>query len=269
MERLLAGVIGLALIVIGVLMVVNPPGKEVALGGCQSAAAGCVVSVDSDLSTFGTALAALGAAAGLIALLGVRFTTVKAGGVELSSYEKATEGLPKAEPQPSPEGDSPATVHPADEVDMTEPPVKISVETGLGTELGVVPVAITHLDRRMDSTEPRFLRDYQGARRNSQRSYFLTHALGPATSPGQKYSVAIRLTPHHEPKDRATSAQFYFGRAWGSKVFEGSRGIDGRFGITTEAYGPFLVLCEVEFEDGDRIVLDHYCDFEMGVLLPA
>ncbi len=65
------------------------------------------------------------------------------------------------------------------------------------------------------------------------------------------------------------SASFFFGKRWGNKVFAGRRGADGRVGIVTEAYGAFLVLCEVEFESGRRILLDHYCDFDMGALLQA
>jgi hypothetical protein len=97
----------------------------------------------------------------------------------------------------------------------------------------------------------------------------LTHILGPAKSPGQKYSVAIKVTPQKKATGEVTAARFFFGRAWGYRVFEGQRGADGRFGITTEAYGPFLALCEVEFTDGDRVLLDHYCDFEMGALVGA
>ena len=52
-------------------------------------------------------------------------------------------------------------------------------------------------------------------------------------------------------------------------MFQGLRGADARFGITTEAYGPFLALCEVEFTTGERILLDHYCDFEMGALVAS
>lgn len=65
------------------------------------------------------------------------------------------------------------------------------------------------------------------------------------------------------------SASFFFGKHWGNKVFAGQRGADGRIGVVTEACGPFLALREVEFESGRRIVLDDYCDFDMGVLLQS
>lgn len=136
-------------------------------------------------------------------------------------------------------------------------------------QLGVVPVAVTRLTAPMLEIDPAFLRDYQSARRESQRSYFLTHLLGPPTQRGQKYSVALKVTPHRDDIERIRSASFYLGRSWGNRVFPGQQGADGRFGIVTEAYGPFLALCEVEFTDGSRIVLDHYCDFDMGSLLPG
>ena len=103
----------------------------------------------------------------------------------------------------------------------------------------------------------------------SQHHYFLTHILGPATNPRQKYSVAIKVTPHRDATDEIRSASSYLGRSWGNRVYPGRRGSDGKYGVLTEAYGPFLALCEVQFTDGTRIVLDHYCDFDMRSLLPA
>jgi hypothetical protein len=75
------------------------------------------------------------------------------------------------------------------------------------------------------------------------------------------------VTPHREATLPVKSAAFYLGKSWGNRVFEGRPGLDGRLGIATEAYGAFLALCEVEFADGSRILLDHYCDFDMGSLL--
>ena len=147
--------------------------------------------------------------------------------------------------------------------------MRIKVLQGLGEPLHAVPVAVAELTTPMRDTDPSFLRDYISARRISQQSHFLTHILGPATRPGQKYAVAIRVTPREDASRQVTSATFYLGRSWGNKAFTGSRGPDGRFGIATEAFGPFLALCEVGFDDGSRILLDHYCDFDMGSLLPS
>jgi hypothetical protein len=263
-ERLSAGGLGVLLLAVALVLVVWPPGKQVALGGCANAAAGCIVTVDSDLTSFAAILAGIGAAAVLISVLGVRFNRLKVVGTELT-YERETEGLAKAAP-----------VGPGAAIELPEPdpqvihddvPVKVDVRQGLGTVTHTAPVAVTELTTSIRDVDPHLLRDYQSARRVSQNSHFLTHLLGPATLPGQKYSVAIRVTPREDANARVVSADFYLGRAWGHRIFEGRPGPDGRFGISTEAYGAFLALCEVEFDNGDRILLDHYCDFDMGSLL--
>jgi hypothetical protein len=215
----------------------------------------------------GPVLAGIGAAAVLIGLLGIRFNRVKVGGAELG-YERATEGLAQAEPAGEEKVDAPP-IAPPRQYQPSELPVKVELRERLGEQLGSVPVAITQLARPMSEVDPTFLRDYQSARKVSQRAHFLTHILGPATQPGQKYSVAIRVSRHKDATSEVKSASFYLGRAWGNRVFRAKPGPDGRFGIATEAYGPFLALCEVEFQDGSRILLDHYCDFDMGALLTA
>ncbi len=265
-ERFTAGVVGLVLLAVALDIVVAPPQRRVALGQCPDAAAGCIVSVDSDLTTFAAVLVAVGAAAVLLALLGIRFNRVKVAGTEFG-YEKETEGLARA--APAADGEANGSVPAAVKQSPTTVPIKVEVREGLGELLHAAPVAVAELVRPMRDVDPSFLRDYQSARKVSQHSHFLTHILGPATKPGQKYSVAIRVTPHKDAVHRVKSATFYLGRSWGNRAFEGKRGPDGRFGIATEAYGPFLALCEVEFDDGSRILLDHYCDFDMGSLLPS
>ncbi len=264
-ERFAAAAAAVVLIGVALVVVVWPPSRMVALPNCPNAAAGCVVSVDTDLTTLSTALAAVGFVAILVAILGIRFTTIKAAGVEGSAQPEPTAGLPRAASQ--------TRNPPAEAAEGTAPaigpdPVVVTIEQGLGTQLGVVPIAVTALTDPMKDVDPLFLRDYQSARRESQRSYFLTHVLGPPTQPGQRYSVALKVTPHRNATEPILSAAFYLGRSWRNEVFPCERGADGRFGIVTEAYGPFLALCEIEFADGARIVLDHYCDFDMGSLLP-
>jgi hypothetical protein len=263
-ERLSAGGLGVLLLAVALALVVWPPGKRVALGGCANAAAGCIVTVDSDLTSFAAILAGIGAAAVLISVLGVRFNRLKVVGTELT-YERETEGLAKAAPVGP--GAAIKLPEPDPQVIHDDVPVKVDVRQGLGTVMHAAPVAVTELTTSIRDVDPHLLRDYQSARRVSQHSHFLTHLLGPATLPGQKYSVAIRVTPREDANARVVSADFYLGRAWGHQIFEGRPGPDGRFGISTEAYGAFLALCEVEFDNGDRILLDHYCDFDMGSLL--
>jgi hypothetical protein len=265
-ERVIAAAAGVALLAVAVVIVVSPPERRVALARCPNADAGCIVSVDSDLTTFAAVLAGIGAVAVLLGLLGIRFDRVKFAGTEFG-FERETAGLAQAQPADDDEG--PAGGPPVPEPAPEDVPIRVEVRKGLGERLHAAPVAITTLIQPISEVDSSFLRDYQSARKVSQHSYFLTHILGPATQPGQHYSVAIRVTPHRDADLAVKSATFYLGRAWGNKTFEGKRGIDGRFGITTEAYGPFLALCELEFDNGSRILLDHYCDFDMGSLLPT
>lgn len=284
-ERGVAGSVGAGLVVAALLIFLFPPERTVALNSCRTADAGCLVDVDSDVTTFGVALATLGVIAALIAVLGVRFNRIGAPGLDLSEdFKEAVEGY-NTEPPPqfpvTEEADA-ARVTPLEEPespgvqpDAGEPapppeshrPLSIETVRVPSVAGATAPIAVTRLTAPIDETDPNVLRAYQLARRTTQRGYFLTHVLGPPTSPGQKYSVAIQLTPHLEATVTVASARFFLGRSWGMRVFPGTPGNDRRFGIVTECYGPFLVLCEVEFEDGERILLDHYCDFEMGRLV--
>ena len=70
-----------------------------------------------------------------------------------------------------------------DEIETS--PLKVDIRTGLGTVLGVVPIAVVSLSSAMNPGQAPFLRDYQAARRVSQNGWFITHLLGPAKSAGQ------------------------------------------------------------------------------------
>ncbi|KGN39940.1 pYEATS domain-containing protein [Knoellia aerolata] len=278
LERLGAAVVGLVLLGIALFLLGSPPSRQVALAQCRNAAAGCIVSVDSDLTNFAAVVAGLGAAAALIALLGVRFTEVKAAGAEFKAAQETaglaaggTELKPDELPEEAPAGGE--DPRPAELILPVEVPIAVTVVQGLGERGQHAPIAITKATPRLSEVNPELLRDYQSARKVSQGGYFLTHALSPATTAGQKYSVAIRVTPHPQkgmpPPMQVRAASFFLGRAWGNRVIPGLPGSDGRLGIVTQAYGPFLALCEVEFTDGSRILLDHYCDFDMGSLVPT
>jgi hypothetical protein len=89
-ERVAAAVAGRVLVIVGVVLVLKPPTKKVALAACPNAAAGCVVTVGGDVDTFGTALAIIGAVGGLVALLGVRFRQVKVGEFGLSGFDEVS-----------------------------------------------------------------------------------------------------------------------------------------------------------------------------------
>lgn len=250
-ERWTAGAVGLVLLATAGWIGVFPPARSVPVVGCTAPPSTCTVSVAADLATLAIAVVAAGSAALLVGLFGVRFTSVKAGGVELAtSPTAATEATPKIDAVQGPD----------------HPPAPAA--GAVGETVDAPSVVATRLHDPMSEEHADILRTYQSARRTSQRGYFLTHALGPPTTRGQEYSVALKVVAHKSASGDVQRATFFMGRSWGNGVFEGKRGVDGRFGVTTEAYGPFLAVCELTFADGDRVLLDHYCDFEMGVLVP-
>ncbi|GAA5165827.1 pYEATS domain-containing protein [Ornithinimicrobium tianjinense] len=267
-ERAGASVAGLALLLVALWLIVDPPGRRVALAQCRTAADGCVVTVDQDSAVLVAAVLGLAGVALLVALLGRRFTSVEVAGAKLQAPDTAglqvapamgttTDETADSTPGPAPSGTA-----------RNDSPTRIEVLRGLGSVTGTAEVAVTSLGQPMGLTYGAALRDYQSAVKHAQRGYFVVHSLGPASPPRPGwYTVTVRVTARPDPDGTVTSASFFLGRAWGYQVFEGRRGTDGRLGIATQAYGPFLVLCELTFDDGSRVVVHHYCDFEMASVL--
>ncbi len=254
-ERQIAAGIGAVLIVLALVLVLLPPDRTEAIDGCSPTGdTECTVDVDGDTSVFAGVLAALGGAALLVGLLGVRFSSIEAGGVKLSgqSFDEATKGLAPAEP-------ASAVVAPG--------PLAHAAEA-LPTELATAGVP-AELPQPIAATDTTALDEYRRRVYDSHRNVFLTHLLAPPTQQGQAFRVAVFLTGHNQAvtPERVASAVMYFGRHWGSQRFSASWGPDGKLGVVTEAYGPFLALCEVTFADGARVLMHHHVDFEMGVLL--
>lgn len=108
------------------------------------------------------------------------------------------------------------------------------------------------------------------------RGIFLCHILSPTESKEQEYDIYIFLSEHRKEiasrvrkqshVSHIRKAEFFLGRSWGNRTFEGQRR-GNIMGIRTAAYGPFLCLCRVTFEDGFEVLLSRYIDFEMGHLL--
>lgn len=282
-ERWAAGIVGLVLMAGAGWIAVFPPNRSVPVSGCSAPPSMCTVNVDADLATLAIAIVAAASAAMLVGLFGVRYTSLKAAGVELGiSPADATPKIDAVQGPDKPESED--TVQPDDAADgvdeVAESPEIDSVGVpdtpalsppGFGSmrqSVDAPTVIATGLHDAMPDTPPEVLRAYQAARRESQRGYFLTHVLGPPTTPGQKYSVALKVVAHRSARGDVQIATFFMGRSWGNRVFQGERGVDGCFGVRTEAYGPFLAVCELTFADGDRVLLDHYCDFQMGPLVP-
>ena len=76
---------------------------------------------------------------------------------------------------PAADGDINASVPATIKQNPKDVPVKVEVREGLGDLLHAVAVAAAELTRPMRDVDPPFLRDYQSARKVSQRSHFLTH----------------------------------------------------------------------------------------------
>jgi prokaryotic YEATS domain len=253
-ERWVAGAAGVILVILALALVLAPPDRTEAIDGCSPRGnRACTAEVDGNTDVFAGVLAALGGAALLVGLLGIRFSSIKAGGVELAgvNFEDATKGL-------APAGTASAVVEPADTVEAEG----LEVLDGVSAGTAELPQPIT-------ATDTEYLNQYRRQVYDEHRDVFLTHLLGPPTMSGQQFRVALFLTGHGEPvtPELVESAVMYFGRHWGSQRFQATWGADGKLGVVTEAYGPFLALCEVTFTDGQRVLMHHHVDFEMRVLL--
>ena len=108
--------------------------------------------------------------------------------------------------------------------------------------------------------------DEWNARRNEtyagHRNLFLTHIIRPSSTPGQTFDVFIYLIRHKsEDFSDIRVAEFFLGPYWANKVFAAVER-NGFIGISTSAYGTFLCVCRVTFNDGTHLYLERYIDFE-------
>jgi len=132
---------------------------------------------------------------------------------------------------------------------------------------------------RTDSTEsgayiPRSIREWDDSRNQlyrENRNVFLAHRLKSSDDPEQLYDIAIYLIPHRSNDPRhfrddlsdVSEAEFFLGKYFANQVFRvKNRG--GAIGIIASAYGPFMCTCCVTFDDGHKVLLSRYIDFEMG-----
>jgi hypothetical protein len=107
--------------------------------------------------------------------------------------------------------------------------------------------------------------EWSGWRRKiktNNRGIFLTHVIEPSKKPDQLFDVYIYLIRHGSDRLKdVTLAEFFLGRYWNNQVFPAVEE-NGFIGISTAAYGTFLCVCKVTFNDGHQIYLDRYIDFE-------
>jgi hypothetical protein len=96
----------------------------------------------------------------------------------------------------------------------------------------------------------------------AHRGVFLTHIISPSAKPGQAFDVFIYLIRHKsEDLSDIRVAEFFLGPYWENQVFP-AVWKDGFIGITTSAYGTFLCICRVTFDDGTHAYFERYIDFE-------
>ncbi len=117
--------------------------------------------------------------------------------------------------------------------------------------------------------------DWSGERdgiyKNSE-GFFLAHVTSPIDSTGN-YDAFIYLVQHKPnigtPSQSWTDidfVEFFLGKQWGNRVFRETLK-DGRIGISTTAYSPFLCTCRLKMKNGNVIRLHRYIDFEMAILI--
>ncbi|HNC91791.1 MAG TPA: hypothetical protein PL000_22935 [Anaerolineales bacterium] len=114
--------------------------------------------------------------------------------------------------------------------------------------------------------EPEFETTRDAIYKNNRR-LFLVHILEPTKDRTQLYDIFIYIKRHKDaPIDDVVKTEFFFGKFWGNRIFEGTRA-DGTYGVRTSAYGEFLCTCRVQFSDGESVLLQRYIDFDSGKYL--
>jgi hypothetical protein len=104
----------------------------------------------------------------------------------------------------------------------------------------------------------------------SNHRLFVVHRLFPSSIDGQLYDILIYVIPHKGRNegnlDEVTQVDYYFGSAWGHKVFS-SMDRGKRFAIVASAYGAgFLCFARIYLRDGNSYTTWRYIDFETGTL---
>lgn len=95
-------------------------------------------------------------------------------------------------------------------------------------------------------------------------NFFIAHRLFPSEESGQTYDIWIYVVAHKSDLGDIGKVEYFFGEAWGNKVFVSSdRG--KRFGVLASAYGSgFLCLARIHKASGGCIDTWRYVDFEQG-----
>jgi len=98
--------------------------------------------------------------------------------------------------------------------------------------------------------------------------WMLVHRYRRSPEPEQLFDISIYLAPHKKRGERkqVQAVTYDVGRLWPGSPFRIEDPGNG-FELRLSAYGPFLCLASVEFQDGSTCALQRYVDFEMSDLL--
>lgn len=123
------------------------------------------------------------------------------------------------------------------------------------------------LELSPSSSVPMTIQDWAAIRQHEKartQDIYLVHVITPSKVAGQKFDIFLYLVCQKgRMEDLVKKAEFFFGRYWDNKVFDSDR-VEGKVGIRTSAYGPFLAICQVHLNSGEKVIVTRYVDFEMG-----
>jgi len=106
---------------------------------------------------------------------------------------------------------------------------------------------------------------------NDNRYLFVAHKLFPSAIKGQLYDVLVYVIERKGKDgkgslDDVAKVDYYFGPAWGHKVFTSTDRYQ-RFAVVVSAYGQgFLCLARIHLKNGSSFPTWRYIDFEAGAL---
>jgi len=98
----------------------------------------------------------------------------------------------------------------------------------------------------------------------------LVHVYRPSKT-RKYYDISIYLMKHvtgDAPNQTTrlndvTNAEFYFGEYWGNRVFTPKIDYGRPIGVNISAWGMFLAVCRLTFDDDRTAIVYRYIDFEM------
>lgn len=101
-----------------------------------------------------------------------------------------------------------------------------------------------------------------------QKNIFLVHVLRASRKPRYLFDITLYLITHRDGSLLGIKhVDYYFGKQWKKRVFQ-TPFRHNSFAMSTEAYGPFLCIALITFQDGSQLPISRYVDFEMGGTAP-